>query len=875
MAEMVSLFPSPVRKKIRTFTNFDECIVCQTASNDVLNSVTEDSFDSITKLIRSMNDSSSNRLKSDIESKELFFSNKPKWHRSCRSKYFRRSKTAQESAIDANSTSTSRFTRQSVPQFDYTHMCVICGAANLGGKHRRDQLRKVETESIQDRLYSKAVELGDFTLLVRIQGGDEKPIDMVAAGVMYHTFCYDGLRARRAYVKVERDVYTVAFEDLLGDIVGPLEKGKLFHMSTLRDMYRVHMLNVGLDSNRSKQYRTACLKRRLETHFGENILFVPQGGNESELVCSAQLSAADLLKAWQILKTDVEEHYVRIDEVNSENDDDFSSRSDNSETKMAFKVAQKIKFEMREIQKNTKEDGAPSWKVTHEQALSTVPVSLYNLLAFVLSDSASFDKTDEDGRVILDCTEDANKTRPVVNTHEKVLNLAQDIIFTATSMRTPQHVGLAVYVYHKTRSRDLITVLNRLGLCISYVDLQRLLTSVACQITDQAADDGTFIPANILSGHFTQFAIDNLDFSECTLDGSSMHVTSMVMYQPAVQTTIQGGSIGTIPSNIVRRTSLFGTAGDMGLKSVTKTRTLKRNLRPGENLRIDWLLQQKSPTLPNLNLCWAMSRLCPTKLLEVEIDCPGWKVFNAAISTNVTPVTSIGYCPFLPQSPTDPNVVREALHICIRSSRKLGMQHTVVTQDEAVYEISYTLRHQNPGEYSDVVLRLGGFHLLMNFLGAIGKLMSGTGLKELFVTGKLLMEGTANKIMSGKGYYQAINAHMRVYEATMSLRWSAFENWCLSREMNLDVMSEVSGLVDHVGNVLQDDCELARAAVRQFDQKVEQIKTLLCQFDQSRHDYLTHQLWLGYLDMLDTALLRGKVFGQNIYRPQPAWQKSL
>ena len=68
-----------------------------------------------------------------------------------------------------------------------------------------------------------------------------------------------------------------------------------------------------------------------------------------------------------------------------------------------------------------------------------------------------------------------------------------------------------LYMYHKTQSKDLITVLSKLGLCISYTDLQRILSSVALEVSEKSTD-GVFIPSNILPQKFTQYAIDNLDF---------------------------------------------------------------------------------------------------------------------------------------------------------------------------------------------------------------------------------------------------------------------------------------------------------------------------------------------------------------------------
>ena len=36
-----------------------------------------------------------------------------------------------------------------------------------------------------------------------------------------------------------------------------------------------------------------------------------------------------------------------------------------------------------------------------------------------------------------------------------------------------------------------------------------------------------------------------------------------------------------------------------------------------------------------------------------------------------------------------------------------------------------------PKEFSDVIVRLGGMHMLMSFVGAVGALMQGSGLAEI------------------------------------------------------------------------------------------------------------------------------------------------
>ena len=47
---------------------------------------------------------------------------------------------------------------------------------------------------------------------------------------------------------------------------------------------------------------------------------------------------------------------------------------------------------------------------------------------------------------------------------------------------------------------------------------------------------------------------------------------------------------------------------------------------------------------------------------------------------------------------------------------------------------------------------MGGFHLLLNYLKAVGKIMDSSGLKEIMVQAKVLLPGTCEKVFHGKGY---------------------------------------------------------------------------------------------------------------------------
>ena len=46
--------------------------------------------------------------------------------------------------------------------------------------------------------------------------------------------------------------------------------------------------------------------------------------------------------------------------------------------------------------------------------------------------------------------------------------IAQDIVHSATHGKTPKHVALGMSVRHITGSKEVITLLNRMGHCSSY-----------------------------------------------------------------------------------------------------------------------------------------------------------------------------------------------------------------------------------------------------------------------------------------------------------------------------------------------------------------------------------------------------------------------
>ncbi|MES9882794.1 MAG: hypothetical protein ABW185_18150, partial [Sedimenticola sp.] len=98
---------------------------------------------------------------------------------------------------------------------------------------------------------------------------------------------------------------------------------------------------------------------------------------------------------------------------------------------------------------------------------------------------------------------------------------------------TPKHVGLGMAIHQATRSKALVNLVHAAGHCISYTQVRQIDTSIAkLEIETMAANDDVPMPVNIEPGQFVQFAADNIDIIEETLDGKeTFHATQMVAFQ--------------------------------------------------------------------------------------------------------------------------------------------------------------------------------------------------------------------------------------------------------------------------------------------------------------------------------------------------------
>lgn len=151
---------------------------------------------------------------------------------------------------------------------------------------------------------------------------------------------------------------------------------------------------------------------------------------------------------------------------------------------------------------------------------------------------------------------------------------------------------------------------------------------------------------------------------------------------------------------------------------------------------INVLKQLRKPTSEVLldamakDTAWMLCRHIPKKEFALEVqDVPSWSAFNARVHAGQSLRTTIGYCPLIPAPSSDYSTIYTVMETLATMMNHLGQKHVVVTFDQAIYCKAKEIQWKRANEFSNMVIRLGGFHVVLNFLGTLGNMMTGSGLK--------------------------------------------------------------------------------------------------------------------------------------------------
>ncbi|KAF4531641.1 hypothetical protein B566_EDAN006572 [Ephemera danica] len=382
------------------------------------------------------------------------------------------------------------------------------------------------------------------------------------------------------------------------------------------------------------------------------------------------------------------------------------------------------------------------------------------------------------------------------------------------------HVSLAIWLHMKFASRVLVDMISSLGLCASYAEVQRFeLSATKC-------------PQTIIdSNAFLQFAFDNADINKQTLTGhDTFHNMGGIMCvtpataAPKLKTLRRIKSLNiTEALNDTCKIPIFHYLKSFksGLRNiVVEGINFHDDFDVDNFLRVDFLSLSRS---------------------VISCASPSWSGFMQIISRSdrSKDTTAITFLPFINLTPSNPSCIYTALKFAAKECVRHGQNTAIVTFDQPLFykAMDIVSAMQTECELKNVIIRLGGFHFLMSFLGAIGYIMAGSGIEELFST--VYATNSVPHILTGKNFSRSIRAHLLASEALIATIFNESEH---SLQSDLDEAKEI---VEHLmeNKILSSDAIQTPCILKLS----EFVRNKLSDMSQKKR---TSKLWSQYLHMV-------------------------
>ena len=225
----------------------------------------------------------------------------------------------------------------------------------------------------------------------------------------------------------------------------------------------------------------------------------------------------------------------------------------------------------------------------------------------------------------------------------------------------------------------------------------------------------------------------------------------------------------------------------------------------------------------------------------------GWSGFLDSISTTSRMSNEISSMMPLPFANLDlgnnSSTIYTSLLFAAEHSKKYNQSSCIVTFDQPLYdkavEIVLTANDENP--VASVIVRVGGFHLLMSFMNAIVTIMSGSGIEALWEI--IYSSNTIVHMMSGHAYTRGLRAH---FLTQLAIAVICFEKMKLTEETIREVTESYDALL----------CDKKKIA---YIAELKHLSDLVASTDAElaslAADSRTVMLWVQYNRQVDTTRL--------------------
>ncbi|XP_059479187.1 uncharacterized protein LOC132198908 isoform X2 [Neocloeon triangulifer] len=318
-------------------------------------------------------------------------------------------------------------------------------------------------------------------------------------------------------------------------------------------------------------------------------------------------------------------------------------------------------------------------------------------------------------------------------------------VVVARGYVSPIQLYLGAVIYQQFKSKRIINFCNKFGLTSAYTEILNLFKTNASQMP------------RILEGGYVQYGWDNLDISSFSFEGEVQlhHLIGLQIVSPRTAIDLQQ----PIPREPVKKVA-------EEFYNIQVLECPEEATTPMISLYEDVMPVKKD------NRHDDFESECDSWLEQTTESHIGWKGWLEKEHGAQETANNAGFLitPRIQQPANNYSSLFTAMKATIGMCPVKNQNRVIFTVDNALYlktlKIHINLRNTDV-EIARIVPSLGPWHLWLNFLGAVGNIMRGSGIEDLIKV--LYSNRTCGIILAGQDYQRGLRAHLLIHEGLLLL----------------------------------------------------------------------------------------------------------
>ena len=336
---------------------------------------------------------------------------------------------------------------------------------------------------------------------------------------------------------------------------------------------------------------------------------------------------------------------------------------------------------------------------------------------------------------------------------------------------SPFHVGLVELFHDDSRVKLVIGFLNKIGLYISYDELQRLDIGLMNRVMNVTGSNRVPVSFSIDKKTLIYGAMDNFDHTEVISSGiGGSHDTILILFQnqnenensPKARSKKPTGSLQNqkstdkiLPCQEIIKMGKFGVRGKIPETS-----------SPGDEMNLSW---KKNQFAEQYRL-WILARYKDKSPLDNGPHIQSFVSVKSLLDSSTHFITKCAFTPILPYPVTEYDAILTTMINFQDVPKQKERENGPLWSDEGVYHIAKEIQLLYPQKFGNTFPRIGGFHLQKVVIG-LGMYLELSGIQNLLLK---KVYAVVNSVMSGGNYIRGKGWISLIAEAMEQLQVYSF-----------------------------------------------------------------------------------------------------